>query len=70
MGASYVPDIFVPSEKQILSRHRDFSLRPPQPAKCLCANCVMFLFGAEFGLCVLLCDVQAAFLGRKAACTS
>ena len=30
----------------------------------------MFLFGTEFGLCVLLCDVQAAFLGRFTALKS
>ena len=48
----------------ILSHRWDFSLLPSQPAKHLCATCVMFLFGTEFGLCVLLCDVQAAFLGR------
>ena len=48
MGALYAPEIFVPSEKRILSRHRDFSLLPHQCAK-LCATCVMFLFGAEFG---------------------
>ena len=38
----------------ILSRHRDFSLLPHQPAKRLCATCVIFLFGTEFGLCILL----------------
>ena len=78
MGTWYVPEIFVPSEKRILSpSFHDGYFIPPSgffPAvapmrKTLCANCVMFLFGTEFGLCVLLCDVQAAFLGRKAACT-
>ena len=72
MGASYVPEIFVPSEKRILSPlFHDGYFVPPSgflPAaapmcKTLCVNCVMFLFGAEFGLCALLCDVQAAFGG-------
>ena len=63
MGTRYVPEIFVPSEKRILSLHfmaailshrRDSSLLLHQPAKCLCVTCVMFLFGTEFGLCVLL----------------
>ena len=54
----------------ILSHRWDFSLLPSQPAKHLCATCVMFLFGTEFGLCVLLCDVQAAFLGRFTALKS
>ena len=58
MGASYVPEIFMPSEKRILSPvfhdsyfvHRwDSSLLLHQPAKCLCAICVLFLFGTEFG---------------------
>ena len=38
----------------ILSHRRDSSLLLHQPAKCLCVTCVMFLFGTEFGLCVLL----------------
>ena len=66
-----------PSEKRILSLHFmaailshrwDSSLLSHQLAKRLCVTCVMFLFGTEFGLCVLL-RCQAAFLGRKAACT-
>ena len=70
MGAWYAPEIFVPSEKRILSPlFHDGYFVPPSgflPAaapmcKTLCVNCVMFLFGAEFGLCALLCDVQAAF---------
>ena len=82
MGASYVPEIFMPSEKRILSPlfHDSYFIPPlglpPAVAptrKRLCATCVMFLFGAEFGLCVFLCDVQAAFqCGEtlpKAACT-
>ena len=72
MGTWYVPEIFVPSEKRILSPWfhdgcfvppSGFPLLPHQCAKCLCATGVMFLFSAEFGLCVFLCDVQAAFLG-------
>ena len=70
MGALYAPEIFVLSEKRILSpAFHDGYFVPPlglPPAvalmhKTLCANCVMLLFGAEFGLCVFLCDVQAAF---------
>ncbi len=38
----------------ILFHRRDSSLLPHQPAKRLCVTCVMFLFGTEFGLCVLL----------------
>lgn len=57
----------------ILFHRWDFLLLSHQPEKRLCATCVMFLFGAEFGLCVFLCDVQAAFqCGEtlpKAACT-
>ena len=58
MGAWYVPEIFVLSEKRILSLHFmaailshrwDSSLLPHQPAKRLCATCVIFLFGTEFG---------------------
>jgi len=45
----------------ILFHRWDFLLLSHQPEKRLCATCVMFLFGAEFGLCVFLCDVQAAF---------
>ena len=44
----------------ILSRHRDFSLLPHQPAKRLCATCVIFLFGTE-SVDAFFCDVQAAF---------
>ena len=82
MGAWYVPEIFVPSEKRILFPlfHDGYFVPPsgffPVAApirKTLCANCVMFLFSAEFGLCVFLCNVQAAFqCGEtlpKAACT-
>ena len=56
MGTWYVPEIFVPSEKRILSLHFmaailshrwDSSLLPPRPAKRLCVTCVMFLFGAD-----------------------
>ena len=54
----------------ILSRHRDFSLLPHQPAKRLCVTCVMFLFGADkasvgrvthYLVYAFFCDVQAAF---------
>ena len=38
----------------ILSQCWDSPLLPHQPAKRLCVTCVMFLFGTEFGLCVLL----------------
>ena len=63
MGTWYVPEIFVPSEngfysycfmKVILSHRWDSPLQPSQPAKLLWATCVLFLFGTEFGLCVLL----------------
>ena len=81
MGTLYALKIFVPCRLKngfyplhfmaaILSHRRDSSLLPSQPAKHLCATCVMFLFGTEFGLCVLLCDVQAAFLGRFTALKS
>ena len=78
MGASYVPEIFVPSEKQILSPafHDDYFVPPSglSPAaapmrKTLCANCVMFLFGAEFGLCALL-RCAGCFWGRFTALKS
>ena len=63
MGAWYVPEIFMSSEKRILSPafHNGYFVPPlglpPAVAlmhKTLCANCVMLLFGAEFGLCALL----------------
>ena len=38
----------------ILSQRWDSPLLPHQPAKRLCVTCIMFLFGTEFGLCVLL----------------
>ena len=38
----------------ILSQRWDSPLLSHQPAKRLCATCGMFLFGTEFGLCVLL----------------
>ena len=56
MGTWYVPEIFVLSEKRILSLHFmaailshrwDSYLLPPRPAKRLCVTCVMFLFGAD-----------------------
>ena len=58
MGTWYVPEIFVPSEKRILSPslHGGYFVPPLgfSPAatpmcKTLCVNCVMFLFGTEFG---------------------
>ena len=71
MGALYAPEIFVLSEKRILSpAFHDGYFIPPSgcsPAaapmcKTLCANCVMFLFGAAFGLCALL-RCAGCFLG-------
>lgn len=53
----------------ILSHRWDYSLLLHQPAKCLCANCVMFLFGAEFGLCALL-RCAGCFFGRFTALES
>ena len=78
MGASYVPEIFMPSEKRILSPvfHDSyfvpplgFPLLPHQPAKRLCATCVIFLL-AQNSVYALFCDVQAAFLGRFTALKS
>ena len=75
MGTRYVPEIFVPSEKRILSLHFmaailshrwDSSLLPPRPAKRLCVTCVMFLFGTEFGLCFLL-RCAGCFFGAKSS---
>ena len=60
MGASYVPEIFVPSEKRILSRHRDFSLLSHQCAK-LCAQTVSCSCLAQNSVYAFFCDVQAAF---------
>ena len=50
----------------ILFHRRDSSLLPSQPVKHLCATCVMFLFGAEFGLCVLL-RCAGCFFGAKSS---
>ena len=69
MGASYVPEIFVPSEKRILSRHRDFSLLSHQCAK-LCAQTVSCSCLAQNSVDAFFCDVQAAFLGRFTALKS
>ena len=54
----------------ILSHRWDSSLLSHQPAKCLCATCIMFLFGADkasvgrvahYLVYAFFCDVQAAF---------
>ena len=78
MGTSYVPEIFVPSEKRILSpSFHDGHFIPPSgfspaaaptrkmPVRKLCHVPVWY----RIRFSVLLCDVQAAFFGRKAACT-
>ena len=60
MGTWYVPEIFVPRRLKnrfyllrfmtiILSHRWDSSLLLHQPTKRLCATCVIFLFGTEFG---------------------
>ena len=73
-----MPEIFMPPEKRILSpSFHDGYFIPPSglsPAvapmrKTLCANCVMFLFGAAFGLCALLL-CAGCFLGRFTALKS
>ena len=80
MGTLYALKIFhaVPSEKRILSPlFHDGYFVPPwefSPAaapmrKTLCATFVMFLFGAEFGLCVLL-RCAGCFWGRFTALKS
>ena len=80
MGAWYAPEIFVPRRLKnrfyplhfmatILSHRWDYSLLLHQPAKCLCAICVIFLFGTEFGLCVLL-RCAGCFWGRFTALKS
>ena len=53
----------------ILPHRRDSSLLPSQPVKHLCATCVMFLFGAEFGLCAFL-RCAGCFWGRFIALES
>ena len=82
MGTWYVPEIFVLSEKRTLSPlFHDGYFVPPlgfltmlsyQPAKRLCATCVIFLFGADkasvgrvthYLVYAFFCDVQAAFGG-------
>ena len=80
MGTLYALKIFMPRRLKngfyplhfmaaILSHRWDFSLLPHQPAKRLCATCVMFLFGTEFGLCVLL-RCAGCFWGRFTALKS
>ena len=66
MGTWYVPEIFVPSEKRILSRHRDFSLLSHQCAK-LCAQTVSCSCLVQNSVYAFFCDVQAAFLGAKSS---
>ena len=50
----------------ILSHRWDFSLLLHQPEKRLCAICVIFLFGTEFGLCFLL-RCAGCFFGAKSS---
>ena len=79
MGAWYVPEIFVPSEKRILSPAfhdgdcvppSGFPLLPHQCAK-LCAQTVSCSCLAQNSVyAFFLCDVQAAFLGRFTALKS
>ena len=77
MGALYALKIFMPRRLKnrfyllrfmaiILSHRWDSSLLLHQPAKCLCAICVIFLFGTEFGLCVLL-RCAGCFFGAKSS---
>ena len=60
MGALYAPEIFVLSEKRILSRRWDFPLLSHQCAK-LCAQTVSCSCLAQNSVYALFCDVQAAF---------
>ena len=80
MGTLYALKIFMPRRLKngfyplhfmaiILSHRWDSSLLPHQPAKRLCATCVIFLFGTEFGLCVLL-RCAGCFWGRFTALKS
>ena len=78
MGASYVPEIFMPSEKRILSpAFHDGYFVPPSgfpllPHQCtkLCAQPMSCSCLAQNSVYVLFCDVQAAFLGRFTALKS
>ena len=78
MGALYAPEIFVLSEKRILSPvfHGDYFVPPlgflpaaaptrKMPVRNLCHISVWY----RIRFMRFFCDVQAAFLGRKAACT-
>ena len=77
MVASYVPEIFVPSEKRILSPsfHGDYFVPPlgflpaanPQNA---CAQSVSYFCLVQNSVDAFFCDVQAAFLGRFTALKS
>ena len=76
MGTLYALKIFMPRRLRngfyplrfmavILSHRWDSSLLLHQPAKCLCAICVIFLFGTEFGLCVFFAMCRLLFWGEK-----
>ena len=69
MGTWYAPEIFVLSEKRILSRRWDFPLLSHQPAK-LCAQTVSCSCLVQNSVDAFFCDVQAAFLGRFTALKS
>ena len=60
MGTWYAPEIFVLSEKRILSRRWDFPLLSHQPAK-LCAQTVSCSCLVQNSVDAFFCDVQAAF---------
>ena len=77
MGTLYALKIFMPRRLKngfyplhftaaILSHRWDSSLLSHQLAKRLCVTCVMFLFGTEFGLCVLL-RCAGCFFGAKSS---
>ena len=77
MGTLYALKIFMPRRLKngfyplhfmaaILPHRRDFPLLSHQPAKRLCATCVIFLFGTEFGLCFLL-RCAGCFFGAKSS---
>ena len=77
MGTSYVPEIFVPSEKRILSPafHGGYFVPPlgflpaanPQNA---CAQSVSYFCLVQNSVDAFFCDVQAAFWGRFTALKS
>ena len=73
MGASYVPEIFMPSEKRILSPvFHDSYFIPPLgfPLQNACAPPASYSCLAQNSVYALFCDVQAAFLGRFTALKS